>query len=69
MKRTTKQFRRFYIDQTEDMLEYNEILNDPMCTITEKELMMEKTITSDGEGNTTTTITPTYLVHWEELKL
>jgi len=66
MKRTKRHFKRFYIDDVVDMREYNEILDDPACMITKKELMDEKTITSDNEGNSRTEIRPTYLVHWEE---
>lgn len=69
MKRSTKRFRRFYIDDVTDMEDYNDIINDPFCTIILRESMDEKTITSDNEGNSRTEIRPTYLVHWEELKI
>ena len=66
MKLKKNRFQRFYIDDPADMQEYNDLLEDPFCTITEKEVIMEKTITTDGEGNSSTQIRPTYVVHWQE---
>lgn len=64
MKRKTRKHDRFYIDDRKDMEEYEEIINDPLCVIISREKLMEKTIRTDNDGNTSTEIRPTYLVHW-----
>lgn len=66
MKRTKRKFQRFYIDNEVDMDEYKALIDDPLVNITSREMLDEKTITSDNEGNSRTEIRPTYLVHWEE---
>lgn len=57
------------MDTDMDMIEYNELINDPLVNITNREIMDEKTITSDSEGNSRTEIRPTFLIHWEEQTL
>jgi hypothetical protein len=66
MKRTRNFHKRFYIDNEVDMDEYQELFNDPLIHIIKVEMLDEKTITHDNEGNTRTEIRPTYMVHWEE---
>lgn len=66
MKKTVRRFKKFNLYDPEDEREYNELLNDPLVNVTERELIDEKTIHSDGEGGSRTEIRPIYLVHWEE---
>ena len=64
---TKRRFKQFQLDNSDDMAEYEKILNDPLCTVMEKEnfKVTEKTF-SDRGVLTNITERVYYLVHWEE---
>lgn len=68
MRKVKRFFKRFRVDDPDDLKEYNQILNDTMCTITERETQVETIKSFDNEGKLASMhdIT-TYLIHWEQL--
>lgn len=67
MIKTRRRFKRFRVDDNLDVQEYEDILNDSLCTITSREVQIEKNKIFDDEGKLSQmTETTTYLVHWEE---
>lgn len=67
MIKIKRRFKRFRLDDPQEVLEYEEVLNDSLCTVTNRELQIEKTKTFNDEGKLENMQeTSTYLVHWEE---
>lgn len=67
MIKTKKRFKRFNTADTADVAEYEDIINDSLCTITSKENVTETTKNFDDEGKLSDIVQRTvYLVHWEE---
>ena len=67
MQRTVRKFKRFRVDDVEDLKEYNEILDDPLCHITDRDVQVEETMHFDDEGKLSRKEKrTTFLVHWEE---
>ena len=67
MERTKSYFKRFRIDEPGDLEEYQEIVGDPLCHITDKVIQLEenKVFGEDGQLLRIEKFT-TYLVSWEE---
>lgn len=68
MYNTERHTRKFDIDDQEDMTEYDDIMNDPLCTILIREKIKETETTYEGESQTKTD-SWFYLVTWEERRL
>ncbi len=67
MIKVERKFKKFRTDDTEEMIEYNQILNDPLCTITDKILEKEKRQEYNDRGNLIQQQDIIYfMVHWEE---
>jgi len=64
MIKIKRRFKRFRVDDPVDVNEYEEILNDSLCSITNREVQIEKNKTFNDEGKleSMSEIT-TYLVH------
>ena len=67
MIRTQRRFKRFRLDIEDEVKEYEGILNNSLCTVTNREVQSEevKTFNDQGRLSEVTKFT-TYLVHWEE---
>ncbi len=67
MIKVIRNFRKFQTDDTSHMEDYGKILNDPLCTITDKILEKEKRQEYNDRGNLIQQQDIIYfLVHWEE---
>lgn len=67
MIKVKRRFKRFDTGSPSDIREYEEILDDSLCTITDKDTVSETTKIFDDEGKLSELIQRTiYLVHWEE---
>ena len=67
MIKTRRHFGKFQTDDVNRMLEYEEMLNDPLCTITDKVIEKEKRTEYNDRGNMILQQDSIYfLVHWEE---
>ena len=67
MVKIKRRFRKFRIDQNDDLEDYNSILNDPLCNITGVVTEKEKVQEYNDRGNLIRQQDIIYfLVHWEE---
>ena len=67
MIKIKRRFKRFRLDNEKDVAEYEDVLNDSLCTVTNRETQIEKVKTFSDEGKLAeVTEMSTYLVHWEE---
>ena len=67
MIKSKKHFRKWRVDRDDDVAKYEVVLNDPLCTITEKTEVKETIKLFDDEGRMTSMETFIYfLVHWTE---
>ena len=67
MLRVRRQFKRFRTDDTNEMKDYENLLNNPLCSIIEKTLEKEKEQEYNDRGNLIRQQDVLYyLVHWEE---
>lgn len=67
MIKVSRRFKKFRTDDDMHMEEYNRILNNPLCTITDKVLEKEKRQEYNDRGNLLQQQDLIYfLVHWEE---
>lgn len=67
MKKVTHRFKKFNMESSDDMEEYNELLNNPLVHITHRELLVEKVVHMGDKGKVIShEDRPNYLVHWEE---
>jgi len=65
--KSKKHFKKWRVDRDDDVAKYEAILNDPLCTITEKTEVKETVKTFDDEGRMDSMETFIYfLVHWTE---
>lgn len=65
-----RKVKAFEILNRTDMEEYEAILNSPMCTVLEKEILVKKEKFYSDEGIMThATELPHYVIHWEEKEL
>jgi len=65
--RVRRQFKRFRTDDTNEMKDYENLLNNPLCSIIEKTLEKEKEQEYNDRGNLIRQQDVLYyLVHWEE---
>jgi len=62
-----RRFRKFQTDDPTHMEDYERVLNDPLCTITDKMVEKEKRQEYNDRGNLIQQQDIIYfLVHWEE---
>ena len=62
-----RRFKKFQTDDENQMKEYEEVLNNPLCTIVEKITEKEKDQEYNDRGNLIRQREILYfLVHWEE---
>lgn len=67
MMKLKRHFKKFEMDSPSDMEAYEEILNDPFCSITDKIIEKEKVQEYNDRGNLIRQRDIVYfLVHWEE---
>lgn len=67
MIKVHRRFKKFQTTDARDMDEYEEVLNNPLCTITDKVLEKEKRQEYNDNGNLIQQQEIIYfLVHWEE---
>lgn len=67
MIRTKKKFRRFDTSDATAMNNYESLINDPLCVVTDKENVTETNKVFDSEGKLAEiTQRIVYLLHWEE---
>lgn len=70
MRKVIRKFKRFLVDEPADLEEYNEIINDPFCHITDRDIQLEETSHYNDEGQLARKEKrTTMLVHWEERQL
>lgn len=67
MIKINKHFKKFGVDDENDRKEYEAIINNPLCTVTDKLVEKEKTQEYNDKGNLIRQQDVIYfLVHWEE---
>lgn len=67
MAKLKRHFQKFDTADDDDMVAYQEILDNPLSKITERETTNEDTDFYDGEGRLIRSEKRiVYLVHWEE---
>ncbi len=67
MIRTKKKFAKFRLDNEEHIKRYQDLLDDPMIEITEREIEKEKLNEYNDRGQLTRSIERLYyLIHWSE---
>jgi len=67
MIKVRRRFKKFDTDISTDMKQYNDILNDPLCTIVDKVVEKEKVQEYNDRGNLIRQKDIIYfLIHWEE---
>jgi hypothetical protein len=68
MYSVSRSFKKFNIDNSEDVSEYEEILNDPLCTIITERIEKVREETYDGDTGMRTSSKEELwkLVTWDE---
>ena len=67
MIRKKRHFRNFNLDDAADVNDYQDLLNNKLCTITEKEKVVETIKFYSDQGVLTRSEDEIhFLVHWEE---
>jgi len=64
-----RRVQKFDTDEQDDMNEYEEILNNPLCSIISSYKEKLTTKETDSDGNSTEDSTVIMVVTWEEKKL